>query len=107
MSVTLGAGWQLTHLTDRVVVLKKEDWAYRKLTERDGYVKVRGEPGMSRNDLIEKARLMAQKNDEKLGEMLAQQLTPRRLGGYQMTQKQLAQRFGVPGQEPEERTYQP
>jgi len=107
MNVMLGAGWSLCHLTDRVVLLRKPDPVYRRFTGRDGYVKVRGEPGLDRNGLVEKAMALAKRNDELLAEKVSKQLVPRRLGGYQMQQQQLANRFGIPGQEPEERTYKP
>jgi len=88
-----------------VVTLRKDDWAYRRYTGRDGYVRVRGEPGMDRNALLEKAIALAKRNDEELAERLSTQLVPRRVGGYQMRQHQLAQVFRVPGEE--ERVYAP
>jgi hypothetical protein len=102
MRVTLGAGWQLTHKTDRVIKLEKNDWTYRRYTGRDGFVLVRGEPGMDDQSLLNKAIAMAKRNDEQLAERVAKELIPRRLGGYQMRQRQLAQIFGVPSEEPEE-----
>src|SRR5215218_2043889 len=101
MGVTLGAGWTLFHLTDRVVELRKDDWTYRRYTGRDGYVKLRGEPGLDRNELLNKAIALAKRNDEELATKVSKQLVPRRLGGYQLQQQQLAHVFGVPGEEPE------
>jgi len=107
MNVMLGAGWSLCHLTDRVVLVRKPDPVYRRFTGRDGYVKVRGEPGLDRNGLVEKAMVLAKKNDELLAEKVSKQLIPRRLGGYQMRQQQLAHTFGIAGEEPEERISHP
>jgi hypothetical protein len=96
MSVHLGAGWCLTHITDRVIELRKEDATYRKLVGRDGYVRLRAEPGMDRNTLIEKARVLAQRNDEMLAERLARQIVLRSTGRYQQRQRDLTVAFGTP-----------
>lgn len=76
MGVHLGAGWSIYHLTDRVVELRKDDHAYRSATGRDGFVRVRAEPGMDRTAMIEKAVTMAQRNDEALALRLSKQLLP-------------------------------
>lgn len=94
MRVHLGAGWNLHHLTDRVIELRKEDAVYRRMLGRDGYVRVRAEPGMDRNGLISKAVEVAKRNDERLGEILAQQIVPRR-ASYQVEQRRLAPAFGT------------
>lgn len=107
MSVHLGAGWRLVHQTDRVIEIRKDDWAYRRFTGRDGYVRVRAEPGMDRNALIEKAVQMAQANDADLAMRVAACLMPRNVRGYQMRQQGLAQTFGIPGEEPGQRMYAP
>ena len=99
MGVHLGGGWQLVHLTDRVIELRKDDHAYRQIVGRDGYVRVRGEPGMDRNTLINQAVAMAQRNDERLAEMVARQIVPRRLGGYQMQQRQWGRVMATPEDE--------
>ncbi|MBA3580530.1 MAG: hypothetical protein H0W42_11160, partial [Gemmatimonadaceae bacterium] len=57
---------------------------------------VRGEPGIARRQLLDDAIALAAKNDERAGEMIAQQIVPRRLGGYQMQQRRLAPAFGTP-----------
>lgn len=107
MSVVLGAGWELTHATDRVVKLSKPCPIYRRLTGRDGYVKVRSEPGMDRQQLINEAMEMAKRNDAELGDIVAKQLLPRNVKAYQIHQRQLASTFGVPGEEPEQRVFRP
>lgn len=96
MSVTLGAGWTIHHLTDRCIELRKDDYAYRRYTGRDGYVRHRAEPGMDRHTLMAEAMAMAQRNDALLAERMAKDLVPRRLGGYQMQQRQFAPVFGTP-----------
>lgn len=107
MSVVLGAGWELTHATDRVVKLEKPCPIYRRLTGRDGYVKVRGEPGMDRQQLINDAMEMAKRIDAQLGDIVAKQLLPRNVRHFQLQQRGLASTFGVPGEEPEQRVYRP
>lgn len=107
MSVHLGAGWRLVHLTDRVIELRKDDAAYRRLVGRDGYVRVRAEPGMDRNALIDNAVALAQQNDATLAEKLATQMMPRHVTRYRQQQRQLAVVFGVPGEEPERKVYAP
>jgi hypothetical protein len=107
MSVHLGAGWRLVHLSDRVIELRKDDATYRRFVGRDGYVRLRAEPGMDRNALIEKARDMAQRNDEALAERVAKQFMPRHVTRYRQRQAELAGAFGVPGEEPSVRRYAP
>lgn len=93
----LGAGWKLIHLTDRCVELRKDDYAYRRYNEgRDGVVRFRGEPGIARDALIAGALALAEANDADLAERMAQQIVPRRPGGYRMQQRQLAHVFGTP-----------
>jgi hypothetical protein len=74
--VNLGAGWVLKHITDRTVYLVKEDVVYRSLTGRDGYVLVRGEPGATREQMLEHAQREAEETDAKLGLMLGERLLP-------------------------------
>ena len=109
MSVRVGAGWELAHLTDRVVELRKDDPVYRRLIGHDGFVRVRAEPGMDRNGLIDKAVKMAQRNDEEVSRRVAKQLMPSvvSLAKYRREQRRLAPAFGVPGHEPEQRRYRP
>lgn len=94
--VHLGGGWRLHHLTDRSIELRKDDYAYRRYLGRDGFVRVRAEPGMDRNALINKAVEFAKRNDAELAERMAKEIAPRRLGGYQMQQRRLAPAFGTP-----------
>ncbi len=98
--MNLGAGWRLVHLSDRTIELRKDDAIYRKVVGRDGYVRLRSEPGVSRETMLTKAVEMAQRNDARLAEIVARQIVPRRLGGYQMRQQGLAHAFGTP-EEPE------
>lgn len=109
MSVHLGAGWHLVHCTDRVIEARKSDAVYRRFTGRDGYVKVRGEPGIDRTALIERARQMAQRNDELLSYRVAMQMIPTLAArdGFRIRQRQEARAFGVPGEEPDIRLYRP
>jgi len=94
--VNLGGGWKLVHLADRCVELQKEDYAYRKYLGRDGFVRYRAEPGYDRYTMIQEAMKIAQANDASIAQRMAEQLVPRRLGGYQMKQRQFAQVFGTP-----------
>lgn len=67
MNVTVAPGWRLIHLTDRVIELRKDCPIYRRMCGRDGYVRVRGEPGMSRDALMTKAIQLAEQTDVALG----------------------------------------
>lgn len=100
MPVALGSGWKLTHLSDRVIELTKDDVAYRRYTGRDGYVRYRAEPGASRSAMIAEAMAMAQRNDAMLADRIARQIVPRRLGEWRQRQQQLARVFRTP-EEPE------
>lgn len=101
LRVTLGAGWKLHHLTDRVIELRKDDPTYRKVVGRDGYVRLRAENGMDRSALLNQAIEMAKKCDEELANIVLHQIMPRKVRGYQVRQQGLAFAFGVPDQEPE------
>jgi hypothetical protein len=93
----IGAGWRVHHKTERTIELRKEDATYRIITGRDGYVRVRVEPGVPQDFMVNTAIAYAQMNDAKLAVMVAQQIVPKRLGGYQMEQKRLAfPAFGTP-----------
>ena len=95
-TVALGGGWRLIHVTDRSIELRKDDVAYRQFIGRDGYVRVRGEPGMSRADLLAQAITIAQQNDAMVAERMAQQWMPRYVRGYQIRQAIMARAFGTP-----------
>lgn len=88
------------HVTDRVVELRKDDVAYRRLLGRDGFVRYRAEPGMDRYTMIERAKELAQKDDEAVADMLARQVVLRSTGRYQAQQRHLASVFATP-EEPE------
>jgi hypothetical protein len=107
MAVVLGAGWELTHATDRVLELRKACPVYRRLTGRDGYVRLRAEPGADRQQLLNQAMETAKRNDAALSDLVARQLLPRNVRRYQMQQRQLASSFGIPGEEPEQGVYRP
>ncbi len=109
MRVSLGSGWKITHLTDRVVQLTKDDPVYRRLTGRDGTVLVRGEPGMSRTDLITSAQKHAVKQDEHLSMLVTRDVLPKgkALIAYRDKLRQLRPAFAVSGEEPAERVYRP
>lgn len=101
MRIHLGANWLLHHVTDRCVELKKDDYAYRRFTDRDGFVRFRAEPGMDRNDMIEGALKKAMVQDEALALRVAKQLIPsgRALERYRTEQRRLARAFSTPDDE--------
>lgn len=72
----LGAGWELKHVTARTAYLVKEDYLYREITGRDGYILARIEPGGSREQLLNDAMAIAEENDARLGLMLGEKLLP-------------------------------
>lgn len=76
MKAYVGGGWAIHHLTDRVVELRKDDYGYRRLTGRDGYVRIRAEPGMDRQAILNKAIVMAKRNDEELALRIGKRLAP-------------------------------
>jgi hypothetical protein len=100
MCVNLGAGWHLHHLTDRVVELRKDDATYRRVLGRDGYVRLRAEPGMDRQQLLDRAQTLARENDARLAEIVATQILPKHVTRYQQRQAGLAPAFATP-EEPE------
>jgi hypothetical protein len=105
--MNLGGGWQLIHLTDRVIELRKDCPIYRRFVGRDGYVKMRGEPGLDRYWLLNRAVDKAKACDAELSQRVAKQLMPSKVEKYRIEQRKLATAFGVPGQEPEEKVYKP
>lgn len=72
----VGNGWQIRHLSDRVIELEKSDVAYRKFTGSDGVVRVRAEPGMDRGLLIERAITQANRCDAELALRVAKDALP-------------------------------
>lgn len=109
MRAYVGAGWYITHLTDRVVELRKDDPAYRRFTNRDGYVRVRIEPQETRQHALDKAVTMAKRNDEALALKIGQQLVPSKaaLAAYTGKQLRMVPAFGLREQEPEQQVYRP
>jgi hypothetical protein len=99
--VRVAAGWDLHHITDRTVELRKEDAVYRRLTGRDGYVLVRVEPQMTRDEALAEAVKIAERNDAELGLRVARQLMPSAvsLARYKRRQRHLAHVFGTPEDE--------
>ena len=91
-------GWDIIHVTDRVIELRKDTPAYRRFTNRPGYVRMRAEPGMDRLALVDKAMKMAQANDAKLAELVAKQFVPdlHRLARYQHKQVQMQKVYATP-----------
>jgi hypothetical protein len=76
---TIGNGWTVWHETERTLELRKDSYEYRRYTGgRDGFVLVRGEPGIPRHVLYDRAMKDAQKTDEMLAERLASDLLPTR-----------------------------
>lgn len=76
MRAQVGGGWAITHLTDRVVELTNDSWAYRRLTGKDGVVRSRCEPGMDRSFLIDRAIQQARRSDETLAQLLGAEIMP-------------------------------
>lgn len=81
---TIGNGWQVFHETERTLELRKDSADYRRLTGRDGFVLVRGEPGMPKHLLIQQATEKAIELDAELAKRIALELipTPQELGIY-------------------------
>lgn len=101
MSLHLGGGWHLWHLSDRSIELRKECPIYRNVLGRDGFVRIRSEPGMDRHGLIEKAKDTAIANDARLAEIVAKQLTPLHLFGYRARQRTMANAAFATPEDPE------
>jgi len=102
MKAHVGGAWHIRHLTDRVVELVKDDLAYRRLTGRDGFVRVRAEPGMDRQQMLDKAIRIATENDVAISFRVAHDLIPsaRATRTYREQVKKLAPTFATP-EEPE------
>lgn len=101
MRVRVAAGWDLHHVTDRVVELRKDDPIYRRFTGMDGYVLVRVEPQMTRDQAITRAVEIAERIDAELGLKVAKQMMPSavNLARYRRRQRHLAATFGTPEDE--------
>lgn len=94
----VGAGWFIWHRTDRNVALRKECPIYRKITGFDGYVNFAVQPGMSPDEAMQGAIELAQKNDEKVAFLVAQDIIPKasRVQTYQMQAHRLNRAFKTP-----------
>jgi hypothetical protein len=102
MRVSVGGGWTIKHITDRVVELTKDDYAYRAQTGRDGYVRVRIEPQETRQHALNRAIRLAEQNDAKLALKVAEgmKFDKAKLAEYAGKQLRMAPAFGTP-QDPE------
>jgi hypothetical protein len=91
-------GWEIVHLTDRSIELRKDTPAYRRVIDRPAYVLMRGEPGMERAQLIDKAFAIAERNDAKLADIMARQMMPSlyRVAAHQQKQVRLKRAFATP-----------
>lgn len=81
---SIGNGWTIYHVTDRTLELRKESAEYRRLTGKDGFVLVRGEPGIPKHILFQQAEEKAIELDAELARRIAAELIPTRpaLGIY-------------------------
>ena len=87
---SIGNGWTVFHQTDRTLELRKDSAEYRRLTGRDGFVLVRGEPGMPKHLLMQQATEKAIELDAELARRIALELipTPQALTTYAIKAKQ-------------------
>lgn len=87
---TIGNGWTVWHETERTLELRKDSADYRRLTGRDGFVLVRGEPGMPKHLLYQQATEKAIELDAELAKRIALELlpTPQALNTYAIKAKQ-------------------
>jgi len=86
----IGNGWTVWHETERTLELRKESHEYRRLTGRDGFVLVRGEPGIPKHILYERAMKDAERVDAQLAERIAREEFPtaKALSAYAIDVKQ-------------------
>ena len=100
--MNIGAGWVIHHLTDRVVELRKPDYLYERFTGRPGFVRVRVDPTMTRQDAMNRAIDLAAKNDAALALRATERLLPsaHALARYTGQQARLKQAFAT-DQDPE------
>jgi hypothetical protein len=86
---TIGNGWEIWHQTERTLELRKDSADYRRLTGRDGFVLVRGEPGMPKHLLFQQAEEKAIELDAELARRIALELipTPQALNTYAIKAK--------------------
>lgn len=98
MKAYIGNGWSITHLTDRVCELKKDDYSYRKITGADGFVRVRADQDVPRYDLIERAIERARQSDIELAMRIGYDIIPtaRNVGKYRELLRSLHKKFATP-----------
>lgn len=98
MSTRIGPGWHVHHLSDRVIEIRKPDYLYERFTGKPGFVRVRAEPGMSREAMVDKAIALAQRNDEELAIRVAKKMMPsaQALASYTGKQVRLKPAFATP-----------
>jgi hypothetical protein len=108
MSAPFAAGWRIVHLSDRKVMLQKDDPVYLKIMGMPGFVTVRAEPGMDRAQVLDIARSMAERNDIVVSKLVAKQVAPNlaQLVTYQNKLRRLKPTFDLKGKE-ETRVYAP
>ena len=93
----IGNGWEIHHLTDRVVELRKPDAAYLAVTGRPGFVRVRAEPGMDRQRLVQQATDEAKRCDERVSEIASRRFLPKgHLRKLEQVQRDQARIFATP-----------
>lgn len=92
MNAHVGNGWRITHLTDRVLEMEKDDYTYRRVTGRNGVVRIRAQEGMDRNLMIERGLKMANKCDGELAMRVAAQNLPtgKALAEYRLKTRAMA-----------------
>lgn len=102
MKAYVGGGWYIHHLSDRVLEIRKDDHTYRKFTGADGFVRVRGEPGIERATLFERTLRLADKCDTAMAFRVASDLIPtaQAVGDYRQQIERMTPVFNT-GEEPE------
>lgn len=98
MKAYIGNGWAITHLTDRVCEMKKDDYAYRRITGEDGFVRVRSDQDVSRYDLIQYAIERAKRSDIELALRIGYDIIPtaKDIGKYRGVISRLRDKFATP-----------
>ena len=98
MKAYIGNGWYVEHITDRVCELKKDDYAYRRITGSDGFVRVRSDQDVSRYDLIQAAIERARRSDFELALRIGYDIIPTAngVGRYRNTLHGLHKKFATP-----------
>jgi hypothetical protein len=94
----IGGNWRVHHLTDRVVELRNPDYLYHRFTGRPGFVRVRVDPTMSREQAVTLAIDLAQQNDAALALRASKALVPEAhaLAAYTGQQVRMKRAFATP-----------